>query len=1445
MSGSGRIREIGKAAFLAVICLSFLIAVSGAIYAAANMAPEWKGSAIKTDTATVTLGNPYTPAEYITNKWTDPDGEDNKLVYYYSVDDGDPELCEDYTGAADQVQYFAYTFKTVGKHTLKVWANDGKADSEAYVAAVTVVDPATYEYTMTIMAAPKNADLTFYKCEGFDENGHDVTGEQIKHKSHKRGDDYHAYTIKLKAGTYSFRAEDTAGNDLGGSTFQVPAEAKIAGASETTICIREVDMGCTTMLDETNYCTSEHFKPHIVRSGHEATFGSTYVSGGVTYYRTMVVASGNDMVYQHYYEAAPGVEKFGYTDSGLHSSYVLTAGSSAAQLTYGLSRINTAIFRTPSGSDVKIYLQRNYYAYLDRTEKWLKSKSEEDGIETWTFNIPVQTEGYSWRVSKPGRLTKAGYFHGSSLEMTLTGEDKYSPDSTETTAGSGYMENSIMLTANSRNAIDLDVGDTFSMRAFRVWEIVSNAVSNYMIEPDFHTEILSGSDVIDVEEVTLGNSSNDKIKITAEKAGLAVIRVTYDAMEISGGDLPGIYGACDRGREGIVVIQAGSDNKHNVRFGISGSVERSTEWDAEFDTCYFFGDTGKLSMKPECDGGIAKVSMADPEALEWTDVKGNDGTYELTVKPGNNIVRVTTTDGESHYQIVRGCRYSVTITNLTREGKDPVAGDTVKIHLNGLRMPVPKMSGIYNPGFMQTGKVLFTDEQGNIVSSQGSQYDFITAQDLTVTIPGYGGGNYTLSNGYMAISIMGSPDSAGVHRSIPDEGLNRMFNAVSSAWRGSSLEGISIPVAETGKGVKFTGLLEGSSLQFVDESGLTFIPDISDEESITYSELPEGKYTYTITCDGYGTVSGEVELTSENTGLKEISVEQKANDPEVQAVIDAVKALPEADDITEEHIEAVDAAKEQYDSLSEDQKGYISEDVKNKLSALVHEVMILKDTDLMNVIRMVSGLPDPSDMTVESRAHVEQAEQAYEDLSSEQQSLMTDALKTKLTNAVKRMGELVIEKENKDAADEVKVLIEAIPAPADLTLEDKEQINMAKARYDSLTRQQKALISDSLKLDLQDAADRIKELEEQAEEEKQREAALKTAREEAINELSAFRDPSLYRETEKAILADAVTRGKAAIESAKTIEEVEACLISAKAEIALIKTDAELTAEENRKEEEKEAALKQAKESAKNELSAYKDPASYRNAEKEVLADAVARGKVAIDKAETIEEVSAALLSAKAEISLIKTDEEMTQEENQTEEERKAALEEAKSTAKEAITAHRDSALYRESEQILLADALRRGIEAIDAAVDTTYVRAAMEACIAEIDLIKTDEMLTEEERKAEEERIAEEARLLQEKINIAKTAKTKVKAKALKKHKAKITWKKLAEVSGYKVYRATKKKGKYRLIKTIKNGKTVKFTNKKLKKGKQYFYKVIPFTRIDGKVYTGKWSNIVKTKAR
>ena len=81
------------------------------------------------------------------------------------------------------------------------------------------------------------------------------------------------------------------------------------------------------------------------------------------------------------------------------------------------------------------------------------------------------------------------------------------------------------------------------------------------------------------------------------------------------------------------------------------------------------------------------------------------------------------------------------------------------------------------------------------------------------------------------------------------------------------------------------------------------------------------------------------------------------------------------------------------------------------------------------------------------------------------------------------------------------------------------------------------------------------------------------------------------------------------------------------------------------------------------------------------------------------------------------------------------------------------------------------------------------------------------------------------------KLKKTTLKA-SKKGKKAKLSWSKVNTASGYKIYRATSKNGKYKLIKTVKGNKTFKYYDKKVYKKTRYYYYVKAYATKNKKQY-------------
>ncbi len=86
--------------------------------------------------------------------------------------------------------------------------------------------------------------------------------------------------------------------------------------------------------------------------------------------------------------------------------------------------------------------------------------------------------------------------------------------------------------------------------------------------------------------------------------------------------------------------------------------------------------------------------------------------------------------------------------------------------------------------------------------------------------------------------------------------------------------------------------------------------------------------------------------------------------------------------------------------------------------------------------------------------------------------------------------------------------------------------------------------------------------------------------------------------------------------------------------------------------------------------------------------------------------------------------------------------------------------------------------------------------------------------------------------------AKTKMKRSKYTGPKIIIKWKKINNVDGYKLYRATSPNGKYKKIAKLSSNAT-SYADKKLSQGRVYFYKIRAFKNKDGKELYGQYSDI------
>lgn len=708
----------------------------------------------------VEAGNPYVTD--LSTMFTDAD-ENDKVSYRVKINGGNMKKV---SGTS-----YSYTPSVPGTYTLEFFAYDGFVYSEdSYTVTLTALNMSE-TFDVTVNNLPEGAE--FYYNNGFNTDGTDILGGQLEA-------DYEdeIYTVKVPANINCIAIK------VGERriTAEVSAENNVLTMQKTTFLVN------TKAGDKADGTVSVTYG-----SGHKA------IGKDNVYY----LVSGSGYLFQ----AVPSKAYSSRWTSGGKAEPITT--EKEATITVTLEVNTPKNITVDKDADLTVYYQWGYYRMYE-VEPALE-KDNGDNTITYTYPCPesqVYARGYMYFATKGDLIDKAGYMNSvTNTTVTWDGETRKSDHRGTNRNGvlqTGRTDDSVMVNINAQNHLVLDSGDTFRLRAFRIWEIINTDTENVMIEPQF-TYTNYDEDMVSLVTANealaasgsnqlCGTGGNNWMDMTVKSAGTTFMEVGYEAIHIVDGYEAGAWGgaggqagdflfsACDPARTALIVIQTDGKAATDVDFGIKcyssfvGDENYYTgkglkKWDVEFDTLYFLGESGEMEFAPSAKSGeIASVAVSADKGETWTEVKGKNGVYTADIYSGNNVIRVTKADGTTAYQVVRGDKitYKTSLINDSDNDGQITPGDTVRVKLNGLHNPVGKMSGIYNPGFSRGQRVAYTWDDQQVRQGSYHQYDFVTNSEIDVTIPQDAEGNYSLTEGYIHFNIFG--DMPGSHRELTDGG---------------------------------------------------------------------------------------------------------------------------------------------------------------------------------------------------------------------------------------------------------------------------------------------------------------------------------------------------------------------------------------------------------------------------------------------------------------------------------------------------------------------------------------------------------------------------------------------------------------------------------------------------------------------------------------------------
>ncbi len=684
------------------------------------------------------------------------------------------------------------------------------------------------------------------------------------------------YTVELEPGTYWVEGYDEKENCNGGLTITVDeshTEFKIQR-------IYQISVSPSSWVKDTDYTLSLKITDaggteRTIESGVADNYGKTVPS--------CIFVLGDTVSAT----ATPNAEKYPNYNPATASKTPTMNDSLSVTCKEFVELTITA----PVGSTVDAGTLKSYFVY-----SFLPSVEITEENKTATFKLDKNTD-YFYRVRHPEGATYWNYVRlSASAEYTVTEEDLgLSGDFNKSTIyhfeNNVYDRAGIYLNINPKGYKNMAVGDTFELNSFRNWFAIESYMNAKVALPEMHYQVIDESgNTSDVVTITPNEKNSNVATMTANKAGTAIVLVTYDAMTDMAGQSSTSskrFSAIWPELTGVFVVTVGADgsaiqtNMELDRMDAEITKDEAKQLDAEHDILFYTEDDGAAySFKPE-DGCTVSVLRPTVTATAMTYSGGfvttgvttaADGTVTITGLPtGRSIVKVTK-NGLSTYQVITARKVSYELQDkdgkaLTEEAKAALKpGDSFTIQFSNLISPKEKLSGAYNFNFSlyyegTDGTYFKSNPGGNF-----GVYDFSgnpVRQKLTVTIPKYWAEEtYTLTGAIKQGGFAGVPSHRGITYA---EGTGPKYDAPSVTGILSRLPEITLSVQ---KAEFLTGKLvfQDQNGASIDRKDLTITLTDAQKNTLivkedgTFSAYAE-EYSYIITGSGVEYLTGSVTLT--------------------------------------------------------------------------------------------------------------------------------------------------------------------------------------------------------------------------------------------------------------------------------------------------------------------------------------------------------------------------------------------------------------------------------------------------------------------------------------------------------------------------------------------------------------------------------------------------------
>ena len=216
---------------------------------------------------------------------------------------------------------------------------------------------------------------------------------------------------------------------------------------------------------------------------------------------------------------------------------VTKVGGGAQSFAISVPKAFTVKVTAPAGSTISVGTFGNYYTYEFLRPQEDSTATKDGDTVTVTYRAPETNLNHFVRVQNPDGVTYWDFNKWTAdQDIVVTRDDLHMDDDFNKDTVSRFDKNTydlgnVYLNINAKGYMNMNAGDTYELDVFRNWQAIEGFINAKIALPDAHYEVVDfDGKPSDVVSITPNADNSCLAYMTANHQGTALVKVTYDAM---------------------------------------------------------------------------------------------------------------------------------------------------------------------------------------------------------------------------------------------------------------------------------------------------------------------------------------------------------------------------------------------------------------------------------------------------------------------------------------------------------------------------------------------------------------------------------------------------------------------------------------------------------------------------------------------------------------------------------------------------------------------------------------------------------------------------------------------------------------------------------------------------------------------------------------------------